>query len=723
MLHPSLRALLSLAGFAAAAWPQFTETPLTSGVPATFTIPVRTSPLLLCCFRIEVPAGATRLEVRVSGAAAAVQFALAVRFGQQPVASPLTTDYPVVVGVNPLVITPSSAPPLRGGTYFIGGVIVSSPAAQTVTMTATVTAPPPVSQLTSVSAASLTPGASPDSIVSSFGAGLAGGVEVAPTPDLPEFLGDVTVAVTDSGGVERPAKMFFAAPGQVNFLLGAATALGTATVRVRRAGRVVAEGPLRVERVAPAIFTAASSGQGVAAAQILRVGTDGSQTIEPIFRCAAAGNCSPLPLDPASSEAMYLLLYGTGMRGRSAASAVSATVGGMTAEISDAVPQGQYLGLDQANIRLLPAMAGRGVVNVVVTIDGRASNTVAIQLGGTAPAPPPAAERLPPVPSARVYQPVATGLEWGYRVTFPQTVRVPHKPIVEEPQGLLCSNVFCGLQTWNAGQIEFRMTANDLVSNEQGTELWNATITDRGGAFFFPTTGPIQIRRRLIGSAGDDVQLELVHRPTEAFRLVRPLSRPASGALFAGILRPETVTVPGGTFTGVATTEVSVTGDAGSGFTGTYRTEIKLAPYVGIVRAVMRDPNNQILFTMELTRFTEPSPPPQPKFYIGNLSFGVPAFANNQTALPIEVDFEDPSGSAASGQSLTISSNLDGVVAGGGTLSAEGLTAGQTSGRMRLTTGFPFLRLISGRRYVFTFILRNANRDESNAVSGAFTMP
>jgi hypothetical protein len=82
-------------------------------------------------------------------------------------------------------------------------------------------------------------------------------------------------------------------------------------------------------------------------------------------------------------------------------------------------------------------------------------------------------------------------MEWTYRVTFPRNVSLPHKPVVEEPDGLLCSNVFCGLQNWNAGQIEFRVIASDMVSDTGTTELWNATVTDRGGAFFFPTSGPI----------------------------------------------------------------------------------------------------------------------------------------------------------------------------------------------------------------------------------------
>ncbi len=718
------RLLCLLIAVGATALAQFNELPLTSGVASGFTVGTVNN-TLLCCFRIEVPPGATRVEIRVGGLSVATQFAIVVRVGAQPVSSPLTADYPVVVGTNPLVITPASNPPLRAGTFYIGTAVVTSPASQTGTMTVTVTAPAPdpVGSLTSVSAASLTPTVAPDSIVSSFGQGLAAGVNVAASADLPETLGDSTVTVTDSAGAERMARLFFVAPNQVNFLLGPETALGMATVRVRRAGRVAAAGSVRVERVVPAIFTANSSGTGVAAAQALRVRPDGSQTLDVIFRCAAPGSCTPIPIEINAEDQVFLLLYGTGMRGRSSAGAVSATLAGEPAETTDAVPQGQYQGLDQVNVRISTRLSGRGVANLILTIDGRAANTVTIQIGGTAPPPPPQPGKLPAVPSGRVYQPVAAGMEWTYRVTFPQTVRIPHKPIVEAPDGLLCASVFCGLQTWNAGQIEFRVIASEMVSTSQGSELWNATVTDRGAAFFFPTVGPIQIRRRLVEEGSASImQLELVHSPSATLRLVRPLSRPNQGGLIAGILDAATLTVAAGAFNNVVTAETTVVGDTGSGFTGTYRTEFKLAPNVGIIRAIMRDPSGQILFTQELVRFSEPAPLPLPRFRISNVSFGPAVNVDRTPTLPIEFDFEDPSGTASAGP-LTLAFNLDGTSAGVTTVQPEALAGGRTGGRIRAVARFSAPSWISGRSGSFTFTLTNSNRDESNPLGGSFTPP
>ena len=59
---------------------------------------------------------------------------------------------------------------------------------------------------------------------------------------------------------------------------------------------------------------------------------------------------------------------------------VSATIGGTSAEVTYAGAQGSYVGLDQANIRIPSSLAGRGAVNVVLTVDGRSSNGVVINI-------------------------------------------------------------------------------------------------------------------------------------------------------------------------------------------------------------------------------------------------------------------------------------------------------------------------------------------------------
>jgi len=43
-------------------------------------------------------------------------------------------------------------------------------------------------------------------------------------------------------------------------------------------------------------------------------------------------------------------------------------------------PQGGYAGLDQVNIRVPRSLAGRGNVDVVLTVDGKTANAVTIKV-------------------------------------------------------------------------------------------------------------------------------------------------------------------------------------------------------------------------------------------------------------------------------------------------------------------------------------------------------
>jgi len=73
---------------------------------------------------------------------------------------------------------------------------------------------------------------------------------------------------------------------------------------------------------------------------------------------------------------VYLLLFGTGIRNRTSLTGVSITMGGMNFPIDYAGPQGQFVGLDQVNVPLSHALAGRGAVDVVLTVDSKPANTV-----------------------------------------------------------------------------------------------------------------------------------------------------------------------------------------------------------------------------------------------------------------------------------------------------------------------------------------------------------
>jgi uncharacterized protein (TIGR03437 family) len=221
-----------------------------------------------------------------------------------------------------------------------------------------------------------------ESIAAGFGKGLAATTETAIVTPLPTSLSGVSVSVTDSAGIDRPAPLFFVSAGQINFQVPVGTAAGQATVRVLQQNQVVARGSANVDAVAPGLFTANADGKGVPAALALRVAPDGGQILVDVYRCGtAAGSCAPVAIDlGAATDQVILELFGTGIRGRSALTAVTATIGGQAAEVQYAGPQGGFAGLDQVNIRVPRSLAGRGDVDVVLTVDGKTANTVTVRV-------------------------------------------------------------------------------------------------------------------------------------------------------------------------------------------------------------------------------------------------------------------------------------------------------------------------------------------------------
>lgn len=221
-----------------------------------------------------------------------------------------------------------------------------------------------------------------DSIVAAFGVNLATITLVATSPELPTLLGGTTVRVKDSAGIERPAPIFFVSPNQVNYLLPPNTSTGKAEVTITNSAGIISTGAINVIRVAPALFSADASGQGLAAAVVQRVKADGTQSYEPVARFdPATGKFVAVPIDlGVPSDKVFLALFGTGIRGRQALSTVKVTMGGRNAEVSYAGLQGTLIGLDQVNLLIPRELQGRGDTDVLLNVDGQISNKVTINI-------------------------------------------------------------------------------------------------------------------------------------------------------------------------------------------------------------------------------------------------------------------------------------------------------------------------------------------------------
>lgn len=232
-----------------------------------------------------------------------------------------------------------------------------------------------------VSAASYArPPLAPDSIVATFGPNLARDVVSSGAP-LATSLGGTTVSVTDARGTQRPALLYFVSPTQINLVIPAGTGPGPAVFTVTNPDGVQSRGTVSIKSVSPALYTMNADGKGVVAAYILRLAPDGSSTTEPVYSCTGgAGTCTTRAIDVSSpTDRIYLVMFGTGFQGRSSLENVSVSIGRENVTPLYAGPQGQYPGFDQMNVQLSRSLAGAGVVDVVVTVDGVASNTVQIQ--------------------------------------------------------------------------------------------------------------------------------------------------------------------------------------------------------------------------------------------------------------------------------------------------------------------------------------------------------
>ena len=211
-------------------------------------------------------------------------------------------------------------------------------------------------------------------IVSQFGL-LMSDFDADATLPLGFQLGGSSADVTDSQGVTRPCLMFAARSNQLNFMIAAGTAEGPATLTIRRASGGSHSISINVVKVAPGVFTANASGSGFPAANILRF-IDGVQTPAPPALPPVV-TAAPINLGPANHQ-VFLSLFLTGVRN---GSTVQVTINGvpMTTVFGPA-PSPEFDGLDQLNVLIDRGLAGQGLVNVVVTINGIVANIVQINL-------------------------------------------------------------------------------------------------------------------------------------------------------------------------------------------------------------------------------------------------------------------------------------------------------------------------------------------------------
>ena len=222
----------------------------------------------------------------------------------------------------------------------------------------------------------------PDAYTVAFGINFSTTTAQTPSTTLPATLAGTTVKVTDSKGVTQTAGIFYVSETQINFLVPKGLANGNAVVTIANQAKSVASYPVTIAPVSPSLFSADSSGAGVAAAVALAFAGTASPQVVSVFNCTTsplACAATPIDLGPASTS-VYLELFGTGIRGRTGLPGVSVTLGGVPLKVTYAGAQGTYEGLDQVNALLDRSLIGKGSLTLQLTVDGVAANPVLVSI-------------------------------------------------------------------------------------------------------------------------------------------------------------------------------------------------------------------------------------------------------------------------------------------------------------------------------------------------------
>lgn len=233
-----------------------------------------------------------------------------------------------------------------------------------------------------VSAASYSSPVAPGGLVSVFGQELTTRTQAATDLPLPQILGDVHIRVSVVFIGSYQASILYISPGQINFQIPEDAPPGLAIIEIWSEKGLSSTGFFTIEKTAPGLFTTSADGQGLAAAVALRLKAGGTLSYEPVAQFDAAQQkvvAVPLDLSDASDQ-IFLELYGSGIRYHSGLSKVTAKIGGEDAEVLYAGAQAGFAGLDQVNVRVPRSLAGRGEVNLVLTVDGKTANTVKINI-------------------------------------------------------------------------------------------------------------------------------------------------------------------------------------------------------------------------------------------------------------------------------------------------------------------------------------------------------
>jgi uncharacterized protein (TIGR03437 family) len=209
---------------------------------------------------------------------------------------------------------------------------------------------------------------------------------VAPnTRHLPKVLGGISVQITDSKGITRPAGILWAHAGwgQVNYVVPLESAVGPATMRVVRADGSMTVSNITIADAAPGFWTGVSC-RGPALGEATQTFADGRISKSPISACNGVA-CASLPIPMSSSAKTTIRLRASGIRNAGGASNIDVAIGGVHVPVVSYGPTEEE-GVDQVTLEIPSSLSNLGEADLICHVRGRVSNAVQVAVGGRASA-------------------------------------------------------------------------------------------------------------------------------------------------------------------------------------------------------------------------------------------------------------------------------------------------------------------------------------------------
>lgn len=196
------------------------------------------------------------------------------------------------------------------------------------------------------------------------------------------------------------------------------------------------------------------------------------------------------------------------------------------------------------------------------------------------------------------YFPIKAGLSWKYKVTFPATVSLPYRPVIEYPEGMLASSITHGMLSWNQGTDTVIMSTTTVVESTATFLTYETTLNQTGYKFFFSMTGNyhVYLRKKIAGSVYTYDLVGEIPVAIPGWRIARRMCMISPDSLNTKM----DITVPAGVFNDCIRVFTAIYGDGNYVPSGTYPIEMYYSQDKGMVKAIGWNSNGTMAYTMEL---------------------------------------------------------------------------------------------------------------------------